>query len=238
MSNTLDEALGKDHVSFNSVHNATQACMEMLGARSHMIVTILPVTTEPDILSGIMRSGAHPMLLDTDEDGIFYDPEGLQEALGDLEGAAVVLLPRTASEREPEAVASLLEDIPTVVLNQHTPGAYSWVNAPGDFQLYYLSPWIGCGAVIQTRYEDQLHDLRQIRSAVLGLNAELPEELQRHAMGEWMQDAGLSASVERKPLHLVPEVARRWMEAPDYPNAEAYYERTQNGQESTSTPTG
>ena len=81
MSDTLDEALGPDYVSYNSVHNAVQACMEMLGARSHMIVAILPVTTEPDILSGIMRSGAHPMLLDTDEDGIFFDPEGLQEVV-------------------------------------------------------------------------------------------------------------------------------------------------------------
>lgn len=194
-----------------------------------MIVAILPVTTEPDVLSGIMRGGAHPMLLDTDEHGVFYDPGGLQEALEELEGAAVVLLPRTAAEKEPEAVTDLLKDVPTVVLNQCTPSSYVWLSAPGDFQLYYLSPWIGGGAAIQTRYGDQLQDLRQIRSAVLGLNAELPEVLQRQATGEWMLGSCCSVAVDRKPLHLMPEVSGRWMETPSYPNAEAYYERTHNG---------
>lgn len=227
MSSALEKELGSAYLAFNSVHNAVQACVEILGSRSHMIVAVVPVTISSEILAGIMRGGAHPMMLDTDKEGVFYDPEVLAEALEALDGAALVFLPRTARDKEPEAVSALLEGVPTVAVNYCTPGGYDFLPA-ASFEIYHLSPWVDQGAVVRTEFAEQLEDLRRVRSGALGLAAKLPLFLDQHAAEVGVRPTR-SVPASRKPLHLEPEIARRWVEAPSYPNAESAYERTSDG---------
>jgi hypothetical protein len=227
----LEETLGDNTVVFNTVQNAVQACMEMFGSRSHMIAVILPVTAPQEVLAGVIRGGAQPLLLDVTEDGTELSADDLKECLETLDAGAVVCLVRTNhEERFTSELMEFVEDYPTLVINGFAPFTPSSTPADGDFNLHYLDPWVGTGAVIQTRFTEQISDLKLIRSGTMGLGADLVPQLQIEARNNIRIVGAKPFELSGEPLHLVPEISQRWLESPSYPNAERLW-RQKNGEE-------
>ncbi len=216
-NNLLEEALGEDTVVYCSVQNAVQACMELLGSRTHEIVAVIPVTTPIEVLSGIMRSGSLPIILDLDEDTLQIAHSQLCEVLEELKEGVVMVLPRRLGKDLQEPLRGVIKDYPLIVINEFTPMPQD--QHSGDFNIYPLEPWVGCGAVIRSKFDEQIADLKVIRSGALGLGAELPDSLVLKARDS--MDKAVPVKRELQLLHQVPEVMSRWMEEPEYPVAEA-----------------
>ena len=216
-TNPLEEALGEDTVVYNSVQNAVQACMELLGARTHDVAAVIPVTTPVEVLSGIMRSGTLPLILDLDDETLQIDALQVQEVLEELKEGAVMVLPRRIGKDLQEPLTAVIKDYPLIVINEFTPMPQD--KHSGDFNIYPLEPWVGCGAVIRSKFAEQIADLKVIRSGALGLGAELPDSLVLKARDS--MDKAVPVKRELQLLHQVPEVMSRWMEEPEYPVAEA-----------------
>lgn len=216
-NNPLEEALGEDTVVYNSVQNAVQACMELLGARTHDVAAVIPVTTPIEVLSGIMRSGTLPLILDLDEDTLQMSHSQACEVLEELKEGAAMVLPRRIGKDLQEPLKDVIKDYPLIVINEFTPMPQD--KHSGDFNIYSLEPWVGCGAVIRSKFAEQIADLKVIRSGALGLGAELPDSLVLKARDS--MDKAVPVKKELQLLHQVPEVMSRWMEEPEYPVAEA-----------------
>lgn len=224
--NPLEEALGEDTLVYNSVQSCVQACLEMLGSRTHDIAAVIPVTTPVSILSGIMRSGTLPLILDLEEESHQIDPEQVSEVLEELKEGAVMILPRLQGKDLTEPLRESIKEFPLIMLNYFTPMPQD--KHEGDFNIYHLGPWIGCGAVVRSKFSDQIADLALIRDGALGLGADLHESLVVKARGS-MDVSKPAEDRKLQLLHQVPEVMSRWMETPSYPVAEALLEGKSDG---------
>ena len=231
MSELLESTLGDNTVVFNSVQNAVQACMEMLGTRTSTVSVMLPVTTPVDAMSGVMRGGAQPIILDLDEDTLQMDHKQVLEVLQELKDGAVMLLSRSVDKGPTKELREATEEYPCIFLNDFTPHPQD--NHWGDFNIYDLSPWIGCGAVIRTNLEEQLKDLKIVRGGVLGLGAELPEVLGLKARES--MDAVVPVERDVALLHQIEEIKRRWLDLPSYPVAERAYNGKEEKEEADSS---
>jgi dTDP-4-amino-4,6-dideoxygalactose transaminase len=177
----LEKYFGGTHaIVVNTKQLAIQMCLEVLGSRTHLIPCILPVTAPVDTMAGILRSGAHPLLLDVDPTTLHINLDDLKTALEALQGAAVVLV-RVAGYPIPEEILEAVQDVPTIVdhrLIPHDALIKSPRNLCGTFNVYDLQETlIQSGAVIFHKFEQQQKDLRTLRDGIMGHQGALAEPL-------------------------------------------------------------
>src|SRR5689334_7869041 len=85
-------------VTVNSYRTAIQMCLEVLGTRLAPIPVVMSVTAAPSVVAAVLRSGAHPCLVDISEKTLQMDPLILKEVLEELKECIVLLsLPPGAS---------------------------------------------------------------------------------------------------------------------------------------------
>lgn len=171
--------------AFDSVQNAVQAACELLGTRIDVVPVILPVTAPPDTLAAVLRAGCHPLLLDIEEDTLQMDPIQLKEAIDMVEGdekVPIVLFTRPAGLPINPELLKMVEDLPSIADTRLLPHPeLVGEDVPCSFNIFDLTPICGSGAVIVHAFEDNLTNLREVRSGPMGLNAALPEQQAKHA---------------------------------------------------------
>jgi dTDP-4-amino-4,6-dideoxygalactose transaminase len=179
----LEEFFGGSHaIVVNTKQTAVQLCLEVLGTRAHMISVVLPVTTSIETFTGVLYSGAAPIVFDVDTATQQVKLEDLQELLSDGEGA-IVLLDRAAGYPVAPAVLEAVQDVPTIAVVRCPPHSKpDRLSLETTFTIYDLSEVIGTGAVIFHKYRVQQQELRMLRGGPLGHKAWLTEELCQKAL--------------------------------------------------------
>ena len=180
----LEELLGGDSaITVSTTQLAIQICLELLGARTHMIPCILPVNAPPDVLAAVMRAGAQPILMDINGGTLQMDTEKLQIALEELESAAVILT-RPGGLPVSEELLELVQDCPTIVDTRLMPKQDLDVEIDlcGTFNVFDLTQACGTGAVIKHKYKKQQKMLRTMRNGVMGHSGSLPVLLARKVL--------------------------------------------------------
>lgn len=264
----LESFFGPTSVVFNTYQSGVTAVLEILGSRIRDLPVVLPVTTSPEVLAGVLRSGAIPFLLDIEPEFYQIDPVLLEEVLEELK-TAVVLLHRPAGLQVNPRLLELCEDLPTIIDTRLPPHLGMKPDCVGTFTLFDLSPIVGTGSIVIHKYSQQVNELKIVRNGLLGLTAQLNESLCSTALERFKQDPTLAAykAARRKvadlfeselnealntdelpyfvvkvedadrvvafmhsegiaigkplfPLHLLPQIAKRWAEPPAYPVAE------------------
>lgn len=172
----------------DSVQTAIQSCLELLGARAAPIPVILPVTSAPDTLSAVLRSGAHPLLLDIEEETLQMDPEQLKEAIelvSKEEQVPVVLFNRPFGlPIRPELLEQVL-DLPSICDSRVVPHKDLGLDdMQCAFNVFDLAPLCGGGAAIIHPFPAQVKHLKAVRSGVMGLSGALSETQAEMASGK------------------------------------------------------
>ena len=236
--------------SFNSVQSATQACLELLGARSAPLPVIMSVTAPPDTLSGVLRAGGHPLLLDIDEDTLQIDEKALKETIAILEeenNIPLVLLTRPLGKPISDSMLEIIKEQPSILDARLLPHPdLSVDDLTCTFNIFDLTPVCGTGALVIHRFLKQIEQLKHVRSGPMGLGASLPELDAKFALKElkalgdratkspisWfkVEDADEAVKLLNSndiesakavvPLYILSEVKRRFQEEPEYPVAE------------------
>lgn len=241
--------------AFNGVQTAVQACLELLGTRTAPVPVLMPVTAPPDTLAGVLRAGAHPLLLDVDEETLQIDETQLKEAIAMLEeenNVPIVLLTRPLGKTVPDSLLELIQDQPSILDARVLPHpGLSPDELTCTFNIFDLTPVCGAGAIVIHRFEKQVEQLKHVRSGPMGLSAHLSEldaefalkELK--ALGDKVGESPISwfkvpdadrfvmtlnaidiESVKSVvPLFLLEEVKSRYQEPPEYPVAEKLFNR-------------
>lgn len=165
-------------ITFVSQRAAIEHCLEVLGTRALDTHVIVPVTCPPDILAGVLKAEAKPIVLDICQETLSYDPVLLENTLSQFE-SSVVILPILGKEA-PKNIEKLLEGNVVIKVFKDVPSP-STVISVELFSIYDLSLYLGGGAVVYSQYTKQLDDLRTLRDGVLGSYAQLPISMQKPA---------------------------------------------------------
>lgn len=181
----LESFIAGEHAcATNSVQTAVQACLELLGTRTDVIPVIMPVTSPPDTLSGVLRSGAHPLLLDINEWTLQMDTEQLKDALTMLEGedrVPIVLFNRPFGQPVSPELLDLVQELPTVCDSRVVPHPdLSGEDLPCSFNIFDLTPICGSGSVIVHGFAAQVSQLKEVRSGPMGHSGALSEQQSKH----------------------------------------------------------
>lgn len=160
-------------ITFSTYHAAVSAVLEVLGSRGHMVPVVMSITTAPEVLSGVLRAGGDPILLDIQESTLQMDPGLLQMVLKEL-GAAVVLLSRPGGQPVDPDLLSQVADLPTILDSGLQAKADLNAESICTFNLFDLSSYCEVGALLTHKHEVQQKELRSVRNGVLGLSANLP----------------------------------------------------------------
>ncbi|NJL55764.1 hypothetical protein HC928_11650 [bacterium] len=161
----LEAQLGKDTVVFSNVQTALCAVLEILGTRVHPIPVALPITAPPEVIAGVLRSGADPLLLDIHPDTLQIDPDVLKFVIDDLNQNLVIILTLPDGRDVDSSLLELAADIPSIVDARVLPRRGESL---GTFTLWTARPILSDGAVVTHRYVEQLRELRMARSGLLG----------------------------------------------------------------------
>jgi dTDP-4-amino-4,6-dideoxygalactose transaminase len=152
-------------VGFNTYQLALQSTLELLGTRLAPLPVIMPISSSPDTMSAVLRSGAAPVLLDLDYQTLQMNPTQLQEALQELK-TAIVLLTLPGGQPVAEGLLKQVVDLPTIIDTRLVPDKPP--KSIGAFTVYDITCMAGSGGVVVHKFPQQLHDLRVIRSGELG----------------------------------------------------------------------
>lgn len=177
-----DRAFGPCAVTFSTYQLAFQATLEALGTTMAPIPVVMPVTSSPQVMAGVIRSGAQPVLLDIRPDTLQMDPDMVKACLENLEGCIFVLNRPMGKPVEP-ALLDLLQSSVSIVDTRLVP--YPDLDAAevqGTFSVFDLGPLVTEGAVVLHRHQDLLGVLRGVRSGVLGHSGALTSEATRHLL--------------------------------------------------------
>jgi len=179
---------GKSYIAVSTKQTAIQMCLELLGSRMHAVPCILPITASTEALSGVLRSGAQPLLLDISPETLHLDEKALQMALEELPGA-VVVLSGVAGHPLPESLLEALSDVPTVIdwNIAPRPGGMAEEYRTGTFNVYDFVYLAGFGALIECSYERQQQELRMLRDGELGHSGGLPNDVCDNILCRGMQ---------------------------------------------------
>lgn len=158
-----------------SYQMALQMCFELLGTRSHVTPVLMPITASPATLSAALRSGTHPALLDISAETLQMSTEAVNAVSEDLVEGTLAVLTQPAGSVVDARLVDALKDVPYLLDTGLPPVALQETDAV--FSVYDLTPVVGAGAVIHTKYTKQLGDLRELRSGVLGYEGHLPAVL-------------------------------------------------------------
>lgn len=229
-----------------SVQVAVQSCLELLGTRTDDTAVIMPVTSAPDTLSAVLRSGSYPLLLDIDEETLQMDVEQLSESLSlmeEEEKVPVVLFNRPFGNPIRPELLEMVQDLPSIMDSRLVPHKdLGEDDLCCTFNIFDLTPLCGAGGFIIHGYAMQVKQLKQVASGVMGLGGGLPELLAEKAVIEIKLDCieplewvkvpnsrravatlashNIEAVVGVFPLFKLEEVKRRYSEEPEYPIAE------------------
>jgi dTDP-4-amino-4,6-dideoxygalactose transaminase len=230
----------------SSVQVALQACLELLGTRTEIIPVIMPVTSAPDTLSAVLRSGAHPLLLDVDEETLQMDAEQLNDSLRlvtEQDKVPVVLFNRPFGNPIRPELLEMIQDLPSIVDSRLVPRTdLGEDDLCCTFNIFDLTPLCGAGGFVIHGFSKQVKQIKQVATGVMGLGGALPELLAKKAVTEIKLDCieplewvkvpnarravatlaaeGIEAVVAVFPLYKLEEVKRRYSEEPEYPIAE------------------
>lgn len=179
----LEDFFGGSHaIVVNTKQTAIQLCLEMMGTRTHMIPVVLPVTASLETFTGVLWSGAMPIILDVDTSTLQVKLDDLQELLSDGEGA-VVVLDRPGGYPVPPPVLDAVQDVPTIAVVRCPPHeCLDQLHLDATFTIFDLNEVIGTGAVIFHKFQLQQWLLRGLRGGPLGHKAWLTEELCQKAL--------------------------------------------------------
>lgn len=172
----LERYFGPAAIVFSSYHASISAILEILGSRSNDIPVILPVTISPEVLSGVLRSGATPFLLDIEPNHFQIDPELLKEVIGELNGGVIILNRPAGIPVNPELL-EICKDLPTIIDTRLPPSLDIEADCVGSFSVFDFAPIIGSGALIIHRFAQQVNELKMVRNGLLGLSANLNDAL-------------------------------------------------------------
>lgn len=155
----------------NSYQTAIQIVLEVMGTRIHPIPVICSITASPQTIAAILRSGAHPLLVDVAPDTLQLDPVDLQECLNtlDKDEASIVVLSNIGGQLYSEDLLNVCEGFPTILDTRSPPGVRSYLEH--SFMVEDLE--LLCGGGRLTVPKDVAHDLCVIRNGVLGHDAAL-----------------------------------------------------------------
>jgi dTDP-4-amino-4,6-dideoxygalactose transaminase len=168
----LEAYLGECSVLFSNVQGAVETILELLESHIHNTTVVLPVTTPTYILSGVIRAGAQPLLLDISPATLQMDPDELSLILADLD-ASVVILDRPGGQPvDPKLLAACVET--TTIVNSELP-PHKGVTCEGTFTIYNAASLIGTGAVVFHKYTDQVKELKSLRSGFMGKACEMSD---------------------------------------------------------------
>lgn len=165
-------------ITIVSQRAAVELCLELLGTRALDTHVIVPVTIPPDILAGVLKSEAKPVVLDVCQETLSYDPLILESTLKELESCAVIL--PILGKGVPSNIEKILEDQVLIKIYKDIPSP-STLLGHEVFSIFDLSMYLGGGAVVYSQFTKQLDDLRALRDSVLGHYAQLPTLLQKPA---------------------------------------------------------
>ena len=172
-----DELLGPRSIVVDSAQRAVQISLELLNSGVKGFPVVMPVTAPPEVLAGVLRSVAVPLLLDIslttlDMDLALY--KVAQEEFGDSMVTLFCELPGQPINQE------LLDCLPphaVTILYSPTFPRDETVAHPHTFLIKDLKKLVDKGAVIFHDYEEQFVLLHEARDGVLGHDAKLtPKE--------------------------------------------------------------
>ena len=187
---SITERYTQRAISTASHQTSVQMCLELLGSRSRLIPVVMSVTAPPGSIAAVLRAGAQPLLVDVDESTLQLSVPALQEVLEELDGGAVVFLHRPGGRLFTPKVMEVIQDLPTIIDARFMPAPSSVKNdLLGTFNLFDLTPAIGCGSLIFHSYQDQIRELKMVRSGILGYAATLPVSF--HCTAQQYLDASL-----------------------------------------------
>lgn len=187
----LEQHFGPSAVAFSSYQTAISAILEVLGTRTQRIPVVLAVTASPDTLAATLRAGGDPILLDIRPQTLQIDPDQLRTVLDELK-AAVVILARPAGQPVDPALLAMTEDMPTILDSRLPPHEDIEADCVCTFNVFDLALLAGSGALIIHRFEQQVRELKMVRSGLLGLSANLNEALATTALKRLASDPKLA----------------------------------------------
>lgn len=198
----LEAYIAKGHTCVtNGVQTAVQACLELLGTRTSIVPVILPITASPDTLAGVLRAGAHPMLLDIDEKTLQMDPAQLRDALQlmeEQEQVPIVLFNRPFGSPVSSDLMVQVDDLCTICDSRLIPHPdLVEEDLPAVFNIFDLTPICGNGAAIVHVFHAQVKQLKAVRSASMGLDAALSETQAKNALAN-LKSFPLDVSLYKK----------------------------------------
>ncbi len=150
---------------------AIEMCLELLGSRIEEIKAVLPVTTPPDILSGVLRSGCTPVLLDIDTTTLSFNENILQEIVQEDNIVFIQPILGGSTYNSP-----LLKDHVLIKVHKELPTP-SFELGNELFSLFDMSSYLGGVATVHSQFTKQLEDLRLIRDGSLGHYSQAPNFL-------------------------------------------------------------
>ncbi len=155
-------------LAFNSSQAAISASLEILGSRFQPISVIMPVNAPYDALMGVIHANARPVVTDINDFDFQADTDQVKEALEGLP-EAVVYLNRPGGLPVNAGLLEAVQDVPTICDSRILPLEDEMLFT---FNIYDLSVMVGEGAVLYSKNEEQLNDLKQVRADT---KTELPE---------------------------------------------------------------
>jgi dTDP-4-amino-4,6-dideoxygalactose transaminase len=176
----LESFIAEEHAcAVSTTQIAVQSCLELLGTRTALVPVIAPITLPPDSLSGVLRAGAHPLLLDIDKDTLQMDADQLREVIEILDNEGntpIVLFNRPFGSHISAKLLDLVQDLPSIVDSRLLPhDSLTEDDLPCVFNLFDLTPICGGGAIILHKYVEQVAQLKLVRSGPMGLSGALSE---------------------------------------------------------------
>lgn len=186
----LEHYFGPAATVFSSYHSGIVAILEILGSRTNDIPVILPVTSTPEVLGAVLRSGASPFLLDIEPDHFQLDPNLLVEVLEELK-TAVVILNRPAGIPVNPKLLEICSELPTIIDTKLPPSLDIADDCVGSFTVFDFAPIIGSGSLVIHRYAQQVAELKAVRGGILGLSANMNDALSALALRRLQSDPRL-----------------------------------------------
>lgn len=173
---------GNHALACHSCQIAIQIVLEGLGTRTQPVPVAMPVTAPPDTIAAVLRAGATPLLTDIDEGTLQMKPEHLRMIIEDL-GTVIVLLTRPGGQYVDKQLLDLVKDLPTVIDSRLVPHPQLTADdLVGSFNVFDLTSVLGSGGVIIHKFPKQVHQLRTIRSGLIGNAAALSEPAAEKAL--------------------------------------------------------
>ena len=168
-----DEHFGTNSIVVDSAQRAIQISLELLNSGVKGFPVIMPVTAPPAVISGVLRSGAVPLLLDISPVTLNLDAELYRAAHEEFGDGMVTLFCEVPGQPIPQELLDSLKPHSVTILYSPTFPRAETNAYPHTFMVKDLHKLVDKGAVIFHDYEEQLALMYAARDGVLGHDARL-----------------------------------------------------------------